>query len=210
MSAYLPDGYTQPKAAIQNPGQASGQDALLNALVGDDDRKAALIQELFGDPNLLFRAAPQFFSYITSWIEQSGIQIPISQVPGFTQFTMQSATPVAAEETTASDVYVNLATTGPSITGIPAGTYMVAYGSRAHNTTGGGGCAMSVDVNGGGAADADAAETFDTSDSSITIMRAVTVSAANNTFTAKYRRLGTTGTAHFTTRWMIALRTANA
>lgn len=172
-----------------------------------------------GTPKIdsIFDFSAEALGQLKVWLEQSGLNLPISNIVGFQQFTVQQATSILTAETTASDTYTNLATTGPTITGLPDGKYAVFYGAFGHNSTVGGGAVMSVKLNSAEAIDADALSVFPASSiaypaGGVAASRVIFTTLANggnNTLLARYRRGNAIGTAQYSTRWMAALRYAN-
>jgi hypothetical protein len=65
--------------------------------------------------NIYDDISPQALGQLVDYITQSGIPIPISQVIGFTTFTVQAAPQINADESTSSTSYVDLATVGPQL-----------------------------------------------------------------------------------------------
>lgn len=109
---------------------------------------------------------------------------------------------VAASETTASTTYVALTTAGPSVALPFAGDYDVRIGGRIANTSGTDASAMSFDVGGTGAVDADAA--VGVTAGAVNVASHVRKTGATAvTLTAKYRVVSGTGT--FIERWMEVL-----
>lgn len=115
--------------------------------------------------------------------------------------------PVYAEvetvETTASAVYVALATAGPSIALTRAGVYDVEVGDHATSTVATAINYMSYDIGGTGAVDADAAMPHNDVAAMMATgyrSRRKTIASASTTLTAKYKTNG--GTASFQKRWM--------
>jgi hypothetical protein len=151
----------------------------------------------------------EFKGWLPEWITQDGIDIPISQVIGFAQFTAQTnVVPSLAGETTTSTSYTNLATSGPSLTSLPDGEYLLLYGSFCKSSVSGDSTILSPSVNGAAASDDDLAGT----QSSVltSAARATTKSLSNggnNTLDLKYRV--TAGTGTYTHRFLVALKYAN-
>lgn len=176
-----------------------------------------------GNPNeeakitSIFDFSSEALGQLKLWFEQQGINVPVSQIPGFSQFGARLATVLStAGETTTSNTYVDLATAGPEITELSNGKYMLVYGAQAHNTTATGGGIISVSVNGGAASDdnlaatyPDASAAWPTGSSSIVRATLADLVDGNNTVTMKYRRGNATGTAGFANRWLVAIRYAN-
>ena len=150
-----------------------------------------------------------FKEYMVQYLALNQPPLSISQVFGFEQFTAQSATPVLTEETTASVTYTDLATAGPTLTGLPDGQYVIFFGSSVDNSDAAGASIVSVQINATGASDDD--RTGGTGTVAVNATRGVvkTLNAGgNNSITMKYRVGAGTGT--FGLRWMFALRSGNA
>lgn len=160
----------------------------------------------------LFSVPKPFETWMIDKVASSGFDLPISQVVGFSQFTAQAASPVQTSESTTSTSYADLATAGPSISGLADGAYVVFFGCVARNSSAstGGTADMSVKVNATEASDNDYIRI--NHDGNTSIGRAIVKTldgGGNNTLTARYKKAGD-GTAFFEHRWMIALRYANA
>lgn len=176
-----------------------------------DERR--LLERLLGEP----AALPQTFwaALIDRMVVELPHQIPIYQLQGFQQFSATSATILTGESTT-SGTYTNLATTGPEITGLSKGKYLIFFGAGACNTgnTLGWQAAMSLSINSAAASENDrcmAAHQASSSAGTVSISRTVekTLSQESNTVTCKYR-LAFGGTAFFEYRWLIVQRIGNA
>jgi hypothetical protein len=107
-----------------------------------------------------------------------------------------------ASETTASTSYTNLATAGPSVGPLTTGTKaLIIISSLLSNNTAGQNCLVGVDVSGSSAISASDAKALryesgnaaDTMQASYVYLEDTLV-AGSNTFTAKYRVTGGTGT----------------
>ena len=146
-------------------------------------------------------------SWLVEYVAVNGALIPSSQIQGFSQLTpIQSQ--VLTNEGTSSTSYTNLATTGPEVTGLADGTYLLIFGA-VFDSSGPDGY-MSPSVNGASPSDNDAAFQQPAAANRFNIARAVTKSIANNnnnTITMKYRV--TSGAPSFKYRWMVALRTGS-
>lgn len=160
-----------------------------------------------------------FETWMSDRVAVAGLDIPISQIVGFTQFTATDSgfdSTIGAESTT-STTYVDLTTSGPKISGLADGSYLILFGCQPQNATTGDSAVMSLSINGAAASDdyvlsANAVTSAAYPAGAASCARAVAktlLNGGNNTVTAKYRSvLG--GTATFGRRWMIALKTANA
>jgi hypothetical protein len=141
----------------------------------------------------------EFKSWIPEWVTQVGIDVPISQITGFSGFTAQAATRISVSEGTGSATYVDLATVGPTLTGL--------FGAAAVTTSGV--CFMAIAENGAAASDSQSAQ-FATTTGGVSGAAAYLTTLSNggnNSLEAKYRT--TAGTGTFNHRWLIALKYAN-
>jgi hypothetical protein len=169
----------------------------------------------FGPPRevitSIYQMSPEALEQLAQWIETRGIRTPASQISGFQQFLAQSAPSVLTIESTTVTTYGDLATVGPSLTGLSDGNYIVLFGCRA-NGAAADSARMSISVNGTAASDSDDCQ----SDSQnliagMSVMRAVPKrlnAGGNNTIVAKYRsQVG--ANVSFGNRWLTAIRWAN-
>ena len=144
---------------------------------------------------------------LRTWLEQNPPSIPVTQILGFTQFTVQQATPIITSETTTSATFTDLATVGPSITGLPDGKYVILFGS-ALSASAGANAIMGIKINSTEATTAD--PTVQTNGTALTSAATAMVktlsNGGNNTLTARYE---SSGTGTFAIRWLIAIRYAN-
>ena len=161
-----------------------------------------IIQNIFG-------VSSDFLGQLRTWLEQNPPSIPVTQILGFTQFAVQLATSVETTETTVSDTYADLATVGPTLTGLSDGKYLVLFGCSAKGSIAGSGGLMGIATDTAVASDNEQAGNTYTDFVSVVRATTKTLSNGNNTITAKYRRNNATGTASFAHRWLIALRYAN-
>lgn len=180
-----------------------------DANLTDFDRKVAAA---LNNPTVLMLLLREFKDYLVQYLALNQPPVPIGQIVGFTQFTVQAAAQVLTDESTASESYTDLSTDGPTLTGLSDGSYLVLFGCSAKvDTLLGETARMSVEVNGTAASDDDMILTgtsFGTS-----IGRAVTKSLAagsSNELSAKYRSTDSGTNASFANRWLLALKYANA
>lgn len=116
---------------------------------------------------------------------------------------------VATDESRANSAYGDLATVGPSLTGLPDGSYAVVHGCVIHSAAAGSGI-MSYSINGATAADADRCQWNGTDAVSVSTIRNQTLSnTGNNSLVAKYRSSGIGDTRNFLLRFIAALRYLN-
>jgi hypothetical protein len=132
----------------------------------------------------------EFKGWLPEWIGQSGIDIPISQVIGFSQFTAQTAARIITSEGRTSSTYGDLATVGPTLTDLPDGQYLVLFGTGAAVTTVATTAVMNVQINS-------------------TVLAATLNNSGVNTLTAKYRSGDNATNSQFLNRWLIALKYSN-
>lgn len=166
----------------------------------------------FGAPpqiiNTVYNLTPDALEEIAQWLETRGLRTPISQIVGFSQFTGKSDT-VAAFDTTDSVPYVDLTHTGPELTGLADGNYLVFHGALASVTTAGDAAFMSLSVNGSTPDDADCCRTnLDTATSMMRLTTKRLAAGGNNSIKAQYRS-STGNTVGFLNRWLVVLRYAN-
>jgi hypothetical protein len=191
LSSYDVDGASTTKDGQEKQG--------IRQIIREEIRQ--YLQDPLGFPE-------EYKGWLPEWITQAGIDVPISQVIGFSQFQVQPANNVLTSETTASTSYTDLATVGPSLSGLADGQYLLLYGCFSRNS----GADLAVyapSVNGAAAADVD--QGGQEGAAGAYTMRAVTKDLAadgNNSVVLKYKVGGGTGT--FLNRWMLALKYANA
>lgn len=153
----------------------------------------------------LFSVPKPFETWMIDRVASSGFDLPISQVIGFSQFTPQTAVRVNTSESTTSVTYVDLATVGPQLTGLPPGKYAVFFGAQA----GGNSAIMTVQDNAVAATDDDSILISLAAGSvSGAGYRDVNLTGDSNSLKCVYR--ATAGTANFARRWLVAIRYANA
>lgn len=158
----------------------------------------------------IFDFSTEALGQLRTWLEQNPPSIPVTQILGFSQFTAQSAPTIETNEATASTSYVDLATVGPQLTGLPDGKYVILFGCLSSTSVPGFGAGMSVQVN---------STTPTTPETLVSLVSSLTPGAfglaktlnggGNNTLTAKYAT-GGGATATYQRRWMLALRYSNA
>lgn len=198
MSGFSPDGYVG-KDALQglNTSAPTDQTEL-------SDYELGLVQKLFSSPN---RIPATFFSYLMSYIEQANLTIPISQVAGFSQQTPRRAV-LSTQEATTSATYVDLATAGPTLTGLPPGQYLLIVNAFMLTSSASQFALMAPAVNGATPTDDTAAISGDTVQATHAGFTVASLSSDNNTVVAKYRVLGGfTGTFQY--RNLVAIKMAN-
>ena len=200
MSQFLPGNV--PKSASDSLQQIIARDPAL-PLQQDEQQ---LINRLLGNPGAL--PAAFWAAVIDRVVVDAPSQIPVSQLQGFSQFRATAAPDILTEQTTPSTSYTNLATTGPEITGLSDGQFLVLFGYTGFAPAGTG-SVMSVSVNGAAASDNDWATQDNASNASTSrIVLKTLAGSGSNTITAKYRSKFA-GTSTYSKRWLIALRTGN-
>lgn len=175
------------------------------------------MSELFGPPRQVLakvdEVAPAALEGLAQWIEARGLRTPVSNIVGFAQFLAQAAPQIALIETTTSLTYTDLATVGPTLSGLADGNYVILFGCRSAQSVAAEGTAalMSISVNGATAVDADAIWTQSNTYQSAMNFAVKTLSgggAGGNTITAKYRMFAA-GTGSYGRRTLLAIRYAN-
>lgn len=170
------------------------------------EQELDLLRRLFGNP---LRFPKEYKTWLADYLALNIPDIPVSQLIGFTGFTVQVATRVNTSETTTSATFTDLATTGPQLTGLPDGQYMFAAATSILSSTNQDTFA-GVKINSTDPADADCAALIGASGAllTVTFVSATLDAGGNNTAKVVYRTAG--GTATFARRQLIGLRFANA
>ena len=192
MSAYEIHG-----TSVSKDGQEKQE---LRSIIREELR--SYLQDPLGFPS-------EFKGWLPEWITQVGIDLPISQVIGFSGFTFNVATRVNTSETTSSATYADLATVGPQLTGLPDGQYFLIFGCVASS-----GAArdlsMSVKINATEAIDDDRAFIANTTVATpgISVVAKTLNGGGNNTVLSRYK---TSSGALVTVsqRWLAGLKFAN-
>lgn len=175
------------------------------------DKERELLSKMFSNPLLFPR---EFKSWISNYLALNGLDIPISQIQGFTSFSA-NLSEVATNESLAAGTttYSNLATVGPELTGLPDGQYLIGYGCNASRDTQQRTLYYSPSFNGAAASDNDAAQVDTNTTDYVTLVRFTTETldaGGNNSITMKYRQSGASTVASYKNRWLVCLRIANA
>lgn len=203
--SFTPTGFDAPTRSVK----VSGVD--YEAPLSPEERE--LQRRLFASVATL----PEEFK---AWVPQhqavNGLPIPASQVLGSSSLGVSVATSVDTLQTTTSASYTNLATTGPQITGLRNGLYVVLFGCQINVPNANETARATVKVNSAAASDtynvllgqdaaSGAALAISTSRTAVLEL----TDGNNNTLLMQYR--GTNGgSVGFSLRWMIAIRYGNA
>ena len=176
-----------------------------SALTDFDYRVAASLLKLTNSLQL----PKDTLGYLVEHLSLNQPMIPVSQLSGFTQFTAQAAPTIGgAAETTTSASFTTLTTTGPILTGLPNGKYLVLFGALMRTTPADGSyfAYMGIRVN---TTDPDVADAAETSArdwvNSVFVITTTLSSGDNNTLEARYRT-DAGGTGYFGQRWLVALK----
>lgn len=169
---------------------------------GFDDKVRRVIEEYLADP---IRFTQVFKTWVAEWPFLNGVDIPLSQIVGFSQ-NQALHDQVTTSETTTSTTYDDLATDGPELAGLGPGQYLILFGAFGNNSAAS--HRMSLQVNATEASDADSILWGTASNSAAVRAITKTLTASTNTLTAKYKT--TSDTATYQDRWLVALRFANA
>lgn len=168
-------------------------------------QERSIWQRFSGTPNDL---SPEFKNWLKQFVLAEVVpEIPVYQLQGWAQFSGSYAE-VAASEAITSTSYTDLTTSGPSLTGLSPGIYLILFGAKVSHSDQGGTSRMSLSLNGSTATDADGWIQTNFSGST-SPMRAIqkTLSESSNSITCKYKVGGGTGT--WSDRWLITMRTGN-
>ena len=145
---------------------------------------------------------------VAEMLHQLGATIPpapVVQQQSFLQFVPTAATPVITNEATASVTYADLATSGPSVSGLPDGHYLVLFGAAIDPSVADYGF-MSISANGSSPSDNDAAVSIANAAASRATITTLTAHG-NNTVKAMYRT--NSGTSAFAYRWLVVIKYSN-
>lgn len=161
--------------------------------------------------NSIFDFSAEALGQLKLWLEQQGLNIPVSNILGFSQFTAKYANEDSEGHTTSTtyaDPNVSGAA-GPSLTGVSPGKYLLMFGGSGTTSSSGSVAMMSVQLNGAGATDTESVE-INTVGTHASVSRAIikTVTAANSTIKLVMRSTGGND-IDFRYRWVLALRYAN-
>lgn len=143
---------------------------------------------------------------VYAYLQQHPIPTPISQIQGFSGYTIQAAPTINADESTTSTTPANLTTAGPTLTNIANGRYVVFFGASASITGGVGNPSgyMGVKVNSTEPSTGDALILDSASRVPGVFIILVNLTAAPNTLLARY--WVDSGTGNYKHRWMLLLR----
>lgn len=159
----------------------------------------------------IYQCSTEFLNQLRFWFEQNPPTIPISNIPGFSQFTAQVADRVDASQTTSSTTYTDLGTVGPSLTNLPDGQYLFMFGFVYLYTSGSGVTGyMGLKINSTEAVDADSLQGTSGGQYALTGTLKKRLTGGANTVTTRYRVSGTTPVINFGYRWLVGFRMANA
>ena len=153
--------------------------------------------------NSIYDLSPEFLSELKLWIEQSGVPIPVNQLVGFTRFVPQANKGTGGS--TGSTTYTTVGT-GPSITGLPPGKYLLLFGASATNSASD--SRMAVSVNGDTPTDTDSVYMVGGAIKKFGMAaRLVTLTGNSNTLTGVFKTVSG-GTTSFSDPWLLAVRYA--
>lgn len=147
----------------------------------------------------------EFWTAVLQKVALDGEPVPQSQIQGLARLSVTPAASIATTEATSTTTYTDLATSGPELTGLRDGLYILMYGAgtdASSNTL-----YMSPSINGSTPTDGNAV--ISTISSTLTTSRVITLqNDNNNTVLMKYRVSG--GTGDWGNRWLTAIRYGNA
>ncbi len=160
----------------------------------------------------IFDFSAEALGQLKLYLEQAGLAIGINQIIGFQKFTTTTVTvfadQISGEQGTTSTTFTDLATVGPSLSGLLSGRYIVLFGASvrapAAQTM-----YMGVSLNGASVDTTHVCETQTASNSSLSHAFLTSLTGTTNTVVAKYAISGggVNGNARY--RWLVALRYAN-
>jgi len=183
-----------------NPAHDTGE------LPGLTLEERQLLSKMFSDP---LSIPPEWKAWLVSYLEANPPVLPISQIHGFQAFAMHHAE-VSPNQTYGGpvDTFQDLATVGPTLTELPAGSYILIFGCN-YDASGGATGMMAPSINGAAADANDACLIVPVNVERFNLMRAIAkdLPDPSNTITMKYL-CSQIGPA-FQLRWLIALKYAN-
>lgn len=198
-----------PTRPVKVPETATSDAVLLS------QQEAELARRILGNPAYFPEA---FKSWVVQYMAVNQQLIPKSLIQG-SLFGSSNVAEVATQESTSSASYTNLSTTGPQLTGLADGTYLLLFGAVVYDVANEFAGLMSLSYNGSTATDADSLlVSYSVSEGAaverlgVSASRAVLKSLANdnnNTVTAKYKSDSGGGSVDFYYRWLIALKVGN-
>jgi len=161
--------------------------------------------------NSIFDFSAEALGQLKLWLEQQGLNLPVSNILGFSQFTARYAAEDSEGHMTSTsfgDPNVSGAA-GPEITGVPPGQYVLLFGGSGTTSNAASRAILGVNINGAGAADAEAVE-INTVGPHASVSRAIvkTVTVPNTSIKLVLRSTGGND-IDFRYRWLVTLRYAN-
>lgn len=158
-------------------------------------------------PETMLQIDDRFIGYLAERLVLSGLNLPISQIQGFSGFSAQFDEITTDENLSNQMTYTDLATVGPSLDDLENGLYAVTHGSVIAGT------AltpyyMSLSINGASATDALACWHRNGDETSVSRGNLITLSDDTNTIVAKYRT-GDASTGGWQNRWLQAIKISN-
>lgn len=161
--------------------------------------------------NSIFDFSAEALGQLKTWLEGAGLAIPITQVLGFSGFTA-TVDQVTGTDTTTSTSYVSPTTvTGPTISGLADGQYVVVLKANLKTSSSSGLALASMSYNGSTPLDTDAAVCGVTTGltSCVGIAKVTLNNGGNNTIDTQFRSEFNTVTVTLGNRTLVALRFAN-
>lgn len=198
MSMFMPEGSGAPP----QDGVSSITPANSETTTADIALMQRILAAAARNPGLI---PADFMAYVLDWLQVNNLQIPIGQVFGYNRTTAKSAV-VHTNEARTSSTFGDLATPGPTLNGLGAGTFLVIWGSDAAGNPGVSNAEMIVqDGNGIGTNNGNVALTSVASATSVVSVDTITLSSGG-LLTTKYRSSDNTYSCQWNGRFLIALR----
>lgn len=196
-------------------GASATQETALQAEKGVDSflssEERAQVQRFLNFPEEFPKV---FKSWLLDFIAVNGLAIPISQISGFSQFTARSSEVFATESVTGAS-YGNIASVGPTLSGLSDGQWIFWYGLYSDSDADVQ-VAASLSFNGVTATDADGirggVDGLVGDQTRISIMRGVfkiLTNGGSNEVQMKYKKIAGASNPTVGTRWLIGLKTGN-
>jgi hypothetical protein len=164
-----------------------------------EDRE--LLKKLLANP-LMF--PDKFKSWLADYIGTNVPKMPIRHVYGFQVETVRVAPTIVTAQACTSTSYGDLATVGPSLTGLANGLYLVVYGATANGAID---SRQGVSINGAAVnTDEELTHSFFFGGGALaTSFMTRMTSDHNNSLVTKYR-IDSAGSVNFEKRWLVAFK----
>lgn len=161
----------------------------------------------------IFDVSANFLAQLRLWLEQNPPAIGIKNIIGFSQYAA-AMNVTANNEARTSSTYGDLTHTGPTLSNLADGQYIVLWGAIAAGVAGVSNANMAVSVNGAAAPGGTNGLTALTNVSSFASIVAadtfILKTGSGNSLQAKYNSSDNASSCQWLNRWLLAFKYANA